>query len=146
MQESGKVRMQRIIMVGACLLALSACQKARELRSEWGARAGLMAAEPKEGRMIEGSAYYQFPEMTPGRHYDRAESSFCYKMQTDILCYDQPRSGWEDRMVGYQEPKRPAVQARPYAANAPAFTPTAAPAGQVTQQPLEPLPQVTLAE
>lgn len=140
--------LKRTVLILACILALSACQKARELRAEWGAKAGVMAASPQEDNKIEGSAHYSFPEMTPGKHYDRGESSFCYKVQTDILCYDQPRSGWEDRMVGYQEPMRPAGQPRnlalatqPYATdNAPAST-TVAPVGQVQQQSLEPLPK-----
>ena len=29
-------------------------------------------------------------------------SSYCYKAQTDILCYRQPMPGWEHRLVAYQ--------------------------------------------
>lgn len=29
-------------------------------------------------------------------------SRYCYKAQTDILCYRQPMPGWEGRLVAYQ--------------------------------------------
>jgi hypothetical protein len=147
--------MKRVLLILGCLLMFSACQKARELRSQWGEKMGVMEAQPQEGRKIEGSAYYSFPEVTPGKQY-KSESSFCYKVQTDILCYDQPRSGWEDRMVGYQEPMRPVSSAsgygandatQPYSTNATGPVPTTvAPVVQVQQQPLGVLPQVTLTE
>ena len=62
--------------------------------------------------MVEGSAYYNLPQFSPGAQY-REESTFCYKVQSDILCYKEPRSGWENRMVGYQEPLRPKTALRP---------------------------------
>ncbi len=86
-----------------CLFMVSACQQHRY--DEFGKRLGIIKRSP-EVAMIEGSSYYEFPEYTPGVQY-RPESTFCYKAQTDILCYEEPRKGWENRMVGYQEPRRP---------------------------------------
>lgn len=40
-------------------------------------------------------------------------TTYCYKAQTDVLCYRQPMPGWEHRLVGYQgtgaEPPPPAT-------------------------------------
>src|SRR5690606_10093232 len=29
-------------------------------------------------------------------------SSYCYKAQSDVMCYRQPMPGWEHRLIGYQ--------------------------------------------
>lgn len=148
-----------------CSLLLSACQKQAE---DIGQRLGWVKKDQQQ--WIEGSNYYNFPEFTPGTQY-KSESSFCYKMQTDILCYDQPRPGWEDRMVGYQEPLRAKGQYTPSpqpvgnaaamidpAVQASAPTTDAAPVAEVsvsantpfaTQTPIDskdlaPLPSVTI--
>jgi hypothetical protein len=84
---------------------LSACQQQlKERANDIGQRMGWV--KTPQTQWIEGSNYYNFPEFSPGKQY-KPESTFCYKVQTDILCYEQPRKGWEDRMVGYQEPLRP---------------------------------------
>ncbi len=139
--------MKKLILVIGCVLALSGCEKAKEMRVQLGEKMGVLKPQPKEPMMVEGSAYYNFPEVTPGKHY-KSESSFCYKVQTDILCYDRPRQGWEDRMVGYQEPKRPVIKQPNYANAAPmAVQPmnaVVAPVGAVQQAQLPPLPRSTL--
>ncbi len=35
------------------------------------------------------------------------ESRYCYKTLGDINCYDHPRKGWENRLVGHFEPPPP---------------------------------------
>jgi hypothetical protein len=84
-----------------CGVLLAACQQKTGNLSQ---RMGFSSVTPQPV-LMEGSAYYPYPEITPDKHY-KSESSFCYKVQTDILCYDAPRAGWEDRLVGYQEPRR----------------------------------------
>lgn len=93
-----------LIIIGLSTL-LSACQQQMNARmNDIGQRLGWV--KTPQTQWIEGSNYYNFPEFSPGKQY-KPESTFCYKVQTDILCYEQPRKGWEDRMIGYQEPLRP---------------------------------------
>lgn len=94
--------MNKLVLIMAAIIALSGCQRANELSMRMG-----MKERPQ--KYLEGSNYYEFPEISPGKQY-RSESTFCYKVQTDVLCYDQPRKGWEDRMVGFQEPLRPVAR------------------------------------
>ena len=94
-----------ILIIMFLSASLSACQQQMKERvNDIGQRLGWV--KTPQTQWIEGSNYYNFPEFSPGKQY-KPESTFCYKVQTDILCYEQPRKGWEDRMVGYQEPLRP---------------------------------------
>ena len=39
------------------------------------------------------------------------EARYCYKTLGEINCYDSPRKGWENRLVGHFEPPPAPVQA-----------------------------------
>lgn len=59
-------------------------------------------------------------EPTPEEVDTPLDSSYCYNVMQDILCYRQPRVGWEHRLVGYQGTHAkapPAPVTRPLALN-----------------------------
>jgi hypothetical protein len=108
-------KLTAFLLCGALLIG---CQR----RDEYGTQFGINKQTIPQ--TIEGSNYYEFPEISPGKQY-KSESTFCYKVQSDVLCYDKPRKGWENRMVGYQEPLR-RVQRQQYN-NTPTTYPAPAP-------------------
>lgn len=134
--------MKKLAVLLLCTALLAGCQQTKELGNHIG------IGKPPPPQMMEGSNYYDFPEISPGKQY-QSESTFCYKVQTDILCYDHPRQGWEDRMIGYQEPRRrvqkQAEQQRfGYHNSTSAIAAPIATHQQIQQAPLVPLPTTTV--
>jgi hypothetical protein len=101
MNQKIKQPVSALIISIFMLAMLAGCQ---EKMNDIGRRMGLVKTAAGQN-LVTGSAYYEFPAFSPGTHH-KPESTFCYKVQTDILCYEQPRAGWENRLVGYQEPMR----------------------------------------
>lgn len=126
----------RQIFVFSALLFLTGCGVSA---GQWaltgaGVAAGHKAAEegidpipPKGKRTAEGYANQFRDNMKktadkveewwftplPSKEPLPVQASYCYKAQTDTLCYRQPMPGWEHRLIAYQgtnaAPPPPAV-------------------------------------
>lgn len=78
------------------LLLLSACE-AQQAQAD---RARNMALV--EGKAT-GDAWHRLFTIDQPNPYPRAVApAYCYKLQTDTLCYRNPQPGMEDRLVGQQ--------------------------------------------
>ncbi|NBO19002.1 MAG: hypothetical protein EBV03_07220 [Proteobacteria bacterium] len=78
-------------------LALSACEPA--------ARTGEQLANSLKDNIYNTAYAIDYWANTPPKGKGAPlpmKHSYCYKVQTDVLCYRQPMPGLETRLVGYQ--------------------------------------------
>lgn len=89
------VKRSALIFTG--LLSVSACEPAKQT--------GTFLANNLKDSLYETGYAVQDWAMTPPRGKGEplpVASSYCYRAQTDVLCYRQPMPGWEGRLVAYQ--------------------------------------------
>lgn len=49
--------------------------------------------------------------LPPKKANQAVAASYCYRSQTDVLCYRQPVPGWEGRLIAYQGTNAPSPEA-----------------------------------
>lgn len=89
--------MKRISFVFLTLVTVSGCEPAKET--------GSFIANNVKDAVYETTYKVQDWAMTPPKHKGEplpVASTYCYRAQTDVLCYRQPMPGWEGRLVAYQ--------------------------------------------
>ena len=78
-------------------VAVSGCEPAKET--------GLFVADNVKDSIYSTVYTVQDWAMTPPKGKGEplpVANSYCYRAQTDVLCYRQPMPGWEGRLVAYQ--------------------------------------------
>jgi len=96
----------RIFVLLLCVLVLSSCVRARAGYDRMAKDYRLMVNgldSENQGAIVKDTPL-NYPEISPGEHH-ASEHTYCYRVQTDILCYSQPIPGKENLMVGYQVPE-----------------------------------------
>ena len=86
--------MKKLLVISSLTL-LTACGDAREN----GMR---MADGVKENFYATKERVEEWAKPTPKKPEQPVPASYCYNSYQDILCYRQPMTGWEARLVGYQ--------------------------------------------
>ncbi len=76
------------ITVLAILFALTACEDMSNIN---------VATQDQMYEWMHGK-----PRPKPEPEQIVIDSRYCYKSQTDVLCYDQPQLGKEDQFIGAQ--------------------------------------------
>lgn len=106
---------KRISFIFLTAASVTACEPAKQ--------AGSFLANNAKDAIYETTYKVQDWAMTPPKGKGEplpVASTYCYKAQTDVLCYRQPMPGWEGRLVAYQgtdalPPPPPVMQLLPKA-------------------------------
>lgn len=88
---------KRILILLLAGFVVSGCEPAKETAS--------FRANNIKDSIYETTYKVQDWAMTPPKKKGEplaVASTYCYRAQTDVLCYRQPMPGWEGRLVAYQ--------------------------------------------
>ncbi len=124
------VRLSVVIIAAA----LSACTPAAESGSR-------IAYSVRESAIVTGEKikdYFTYrPKVPPPT--PMLAPRFCYRTVTDIICYDQPRPGAENRLVGWQAEPGTAASSETLMVTQTYLQPSAAPVTRVEKSEAAPL-------
>ncbi len=88
----------RLFLCFSALMLLAACGEAQQANAHRAKNMVLVEAKNT------GEGWRKFFSIDkPADPYPRAVApAYCYRLQTDVLCYRRPQAGMEDRLVGQQ--------------------------------------------